>query len=82
MRVSFGEDSRAVLGFFKDARIASIPFAGELGIELAGADLQTYIASAVAALPNSLCVLPGVDWDRECEGIAVMSGFEPKRGTF
>ncbi len=81
LRVHLGDDTRAVLGWFPDARVTSIPFAGELGVDLAGVDLGSYVASAVAAHPAKLCVLPGVPWDRESESIARMSGFSAELGS-
>ena len=78
LRVALGEDTRAVLGWFPDARVASVPFAGELGVEVVGVDLGSYVASAIAAAPAKLCVLPGADWDREADAIARMSGFSPE----
>lgn len=81
LRVHLGDDTRAVLGWFPDARVTSIPFSGELGVDLAGVDLGSYVAGAIAAHPAKLCVLPGVTWDRECESIALMSGFHPALGT-
>ena len=79
MRVALGEDTRAVLGWFEGVRIVAIPFAGELGAEVTGADLYPYVASAVVAAPGKLCVLPGVSWDRDSEGLAVMSGYRIER---
>jgi hypothetical protein len=81
LRVHLGDDTRAVLGWFPDARITTVPFAGELGADIAGADLGVYVASAIASAAGRLCVLPGVDWDRESDALAQMSGFVPAVGS-
>lgn len=75
LRVSLGEDSRVVLGSFPEARVVAIPFAGELGVEIAGADLGAHVAAALRADPGSLSVLEGTAWDGEAEALARMSGF-------
>jgi tetratricopeptide (TPR) repeat protein len=75
LRVALGEDTRAVLGWFPEARLAEAPFAGELGGELVGADVASMIGSALLAAAGSLHRLPGLSWDGEAEALLRMSGF-------
>ncbi len=74
LRVTLGDDSRVVLGRFPDAAIVGIPFAGELGVDVTGADLGPMIGAACLAKPASLTLLAGVAWDGEAEALARMSG--------
>jgi tetratricopeptide (TPR) repeat protein len=75
LRVAVGEDSRAVVGWFPEARLVEAPFAGELGGELVGADAGAMIATALAGKPGSVHRLPGLGWDGEAEALLRMSGF-------
>jgi tetratricopeptide (TPR) repeat protein len=75
LRVSLGDDARAVVGLFPDARVVGLPFAGEVGIELQGADLGPHLAQALRASPGALTVLAGTPWTGEAEALARMSGF-------
>jgi tetratricopeptide (TPR) repeat protein len=77
LRVTLGEDTRAVLGRYPDARVIATPFAGEVGATIEGADLGSYVAAAIASAPARLSVLPSLDWDREAEAIARLAGFAP-----
>lgn len=71
---ALGEDTRVVLGWFPAARVTAVPFAGELGIELTGADLASHIVAALSSAPGTLTLLAGTDWDGEAEALARMSG--------
>lgn len=75
LRVSLGDDARAVVGLFPEARIVGLPFAGELGVELRGADLGLHLSQALRAQPGALTVLAGTPWTGEAEALARMSGF-------
>ncbi len=75
LRVALGEDSRAIVGWFSEARVTAVPFAGELGAELAGIELEGPIAAVLAGPAGSLVLLKGIAWDGEAEALARMSGF-------
>jgi len=75
LRVALGEDCRAVVGWFPEARVSEAPFAGELGAELVGADVGALVAAALAARPGTVHRLPGLAWDGEAEALLRMSGF-------
>jgi tetratricopeptide (TPR) repeat protein len=75
LRVAAGDDLRALLGWFSEARVASVPFSGELGVDLGGASLAPLLTRVLAAAPASLELIGGVAWDGESEALARMSGF-------
>lgn len=78
LRVSLGEDTRVVLGYFQAGRVASVPFAGESGPDLHGADLGPLLAEALSAPPGAFRRHVDAPWDKEAEALARMSGYETK----
>lgn len=76
LRVTLGEDTRVVIGHFPDGRVASVPFAGEFGAELHGADLGPLLAEALSAPPGAFRRHVDAPWDKEAEALARMSGFK------
>jgi hypothetical protein len=74
LRVTLGEDTRALLGCFPEARITAVPFAGELGAEVTGVELGPHITMAIQVDPGTLHLLEGTNWDGEAEALARMSG--------
>lgn len=75
LRAALGDDTRAVVGWFPQARVTAVPYAGELCAEISDADLSAHIGNAIAAPAGSLAVVEGTPWDREAEALARMSGF-------
>src|SRR5690606_29402464 len=73
LRAALGEDTRATLGWFPEARVGSVPFAGELGADLLGAELSPVLARALSDPPATLRLLAGVGWNGEAEALARMS---------
>jgi hypothetical protein len=74
LRVSLGDDMRAALGWFADARLTGVPLAGELGAELAGVELEVLLSSALADPPGTLRRLGRMEWSSDAEALARMSG--------
>jgi tetratricopeptide (TPR) repeat protein len=81
LRVAVGEDSRAALGFFAEARVASAPFAGELGAEVHGADLAPLVRHALIDPSGTLRRVGEFAWSGEAEALARMSGFQSTDGS-
>ncbi len=75
LRVTLGDDTRAVLALCPAATIRSAPFAGELAPEVIGADVAPMLSKALSDPPATLRRLPGCGWDGEAEALARMSGF-------
>lgn len=76
VRTAMGDDTRAVLTFAPEARVATVPFAGENGVRLTGVDLSPTLAQALALGDGKLERHADVPWDGEAEALARMSGFE------
>ncbi len=76
LRVQLGEDTRAALSWSPDGKIASTPFAGEDGVALQGPGTMELLKHGLAAAPGTLAIVAVDDWNEECEGLAVMGGYE------
>jgi tetratricopeptide (TPR) repeat protein len=77
LRAASGEDARAALGFYPGAHVTAVPFAGELGVTVAGAELTSLVRAVLASEPASLWRDGQIAWDGEAEALARMGGYAP-----
>lgn len=75
-RAAFGEDGRALVDWYPEARVAATPFSGELGARLEGVCLTEPMAAVLSATHGTLLRGRGVPWDREAEALARMGGYD------
>ncbi len=77
LRAAAGEDARAVVAVFPAARVASAPFAGEVGAGLEGVEAAGLVAEAASLAPAALVVRPGLAWPPDADALAKMAGYTP-----
>ena len=77
LRAASGEDARAALGWFPEARVTAAPFAGELGVTIEGAQLGPLVQKALGSEAASLHRHDAVGWDSEAEALTRLAGYAP-----
>jgi tetratricopeptide (TPR) repeat protein len=85
LRAALGNQTRAVVGRFVQARVSSPGFGAGAGAQVEGADVPALVAAALAASPAALVLwhetggAGSLDWDAECDVVAKMAGFAVSR---